>query len=864
MTARIFADSLRTLICSMVSIWLSAVCAVAVAQDDNAPAALDSDLKFLESNVLPILRENCYECHSHRAGKARGGLVLDSLASILKGGDSGPAIEPGRPDASLMIEAIRYDGLEMPPRGRLAKQDTEVLTKWVQRQTADATWSDSQDGGLSATNGQSLAPSERAKRPKSAKLHWAFRDLQRSNVPASTPSAAIDFLLQREREQAGVDSVGLADKRTVVRRLFSDLIGLPPTLQQLDRLTNDSSPSLESIVDELLAMPEFGERWGRHWLDVARYSDSNGCSIESNNTHDTAWRYRDYVITSFNADKPYDKFLVQQLAGDLLDWVSNTERSENLIATGFLVMGPKAFGSKFEELEMDVIDEQIDTLGKASLGITLGCARCHDHKFDPISTEDYYALAGIFASTQSIIKEKGWRQGVGWNRVELPVLDEAASSALKLAHKQALEHATSGELVKQAEKVVEEARKALAGLQADQANAVARTEAESALASAESKLAKARSMATVLPIISPVPVAMAVQEKEKVKDEAVRIRGEVGTQGKIIPRRVLPFLGESQPDQFEIPADQSGRLQLAQWLVAPKRGAGQLVARVAVNRIWGHLFARPLVQSVDNFGILGSEPSHPELLDYLAFRFVESGWSTKTLIRDIVLCKAYQLSSEGHPQSAAIDPSNRWLWRYQPKRVDIEVLRDSMLALSGKLQPTRGGPTLQHLGLVSLGDHILLDTPSPYYRRTIYIPIYRDTLGLTADVDASMGMLKAFDFADPNLMTGARNNTVVPTQSLFLMNADFVREQASGLAERILKTCETNQERIELLTQLVYGRQPTQLERAEFTRFLTEFEQLPIEPAPATGSAQGATTGQMAWIGLCQTLLSSNEFLHVD
>jgi hypothetical protein len=626
-----------------------------------------------------------------------------------------------------------------------------------------------------------------------------------------------------------------------------------------------ANTALEDIVQRLLVMPEFGERWGRHWLDVARYADSNGCSIESNNTHDNAWRYRDYVIAAFNQDKPYDRFVMEQIAGDLLDYVSSTQRCEQLIATGFLLLGPKAFGSGFDQLEMDVIDEQIDTVGRAMLGMSLGCARCHDHKFDPVSTEDYYALAGIFSSTRSVGRTKGWRQGKSWNRVELPVLDAKESTALRQAYARTQEEAESGDLVKQAESRLAQAKKTLQAAQKNsETSPDTLTEAEKALAAAKREIFNARNMQKVLPVISPVPVAMAVAEKTKIHNQAVRIRGEIGNRGQVVARRVPTLMHPSGPQEFEIPADTSGRIQLAKWLVDVERGTGALLARVAVNRVWGHLFARPLVDSPDNFGTTGSAPSHPALLDYLAWRFIQSGWSTRSLIRDIVLTRTYRLVAVEHAENAAIDPSNQWLWRYQPKRIDVEVLRDSMLALSGQLDRTRGGKTLQHLGLVSLGgDHLVLDASSPYRRRSVYIPIYRDTLGLTLEVDASMAMLSAFDFADPNLMAGSRSQTVVPAQALFLMNAEFVHTQSRALAQQVMDQASDSATRIQQICRKIYGRAASTEEIRQLEAYVSGFL--------ANGGDEDAKHQQStpecelaAWTSVCQTLFGSNEFLFLD
>jgi cytochrome c553 len=833
-----------------------------------AEEPLQADLAYYKSNVLPILREHCFECHSHSAKKSKGGLMLDSSPSMLIGGDSGPAIEPSKPEASLLVEAIRYeeDSIEMPPAGKLSDSEIEILVEWIRRGAPAPTMALSP--GASSTG--TLEPLNTESDPSA---HWAFLPLKPPALPSSINEGpdTVDYLLEQKRRAAGVDAVPAASLQTVVQRLYSDLHGLPVEPAELQRILSKDTPRLEDIVDDLLSKPEFGERWGRHWLDVARYADSNGCSIESNNTQDNAWRYRDYVITSMNNDKPHDRFVVEQIAGDLLDYVSVSQRCEQLIATGFLVMGPMAFGTGFDQLHMDVIDEQIDTVGKAMLGMSLGCARCHDHKFDPVSTEDYYALAGIFASTQSVERIQGWRQGKSWHRVELPVLDSEATNALKRAYEQTKADAESGDLVKRAESATGEAKQRLEELRNSPCpDSKAISQAEEELRIAERELLNARNMKKVLPVVSPVPVAMAVAEKAKPVDESVRIRGEVNQLGDVVPRRVLPLLDENHVSTFRISPEESGRLQLARWLVDPEHGVGRLLARVTVNRIWGHLFARPLVDSPDNFGLMGAAPSQPELLDYLALRFIESGWSTKSLIRDIVCTKTYGLATVEQLANSSLDPENRWLWRYQPKRLDVEAIRDSMLAISGNLDRTRGGKTLQHLGLVSLGgDHLLLDAPSPYQRRSVYIPVYRDTVGLTDDVDASMGMLVAFNFADPNMLAGAREQSVVPAQTLFLMNADFVYEQAHTLAAKSLAKTQRD-ERVDWLFQRVYGRAASTVEKSQILEFVDSFVKRWIEETEESDevssedTAPGEARRLAAWTSVCQSLFGSNEFLFLD
>lgn len=847
-------------------VWLTG----ALLSSTAAQEPLQPDLEYYNSNVLPILREHCFECHSHSAKKSNGGLMLDSATSMLTGGDSGPAIEPGKPEASLLVNVIRYesDSMEMPPAGKMSTREIEILIDWVKRGAPSPKMAFSPESPSAAGINEQTSVSGRSDD------HWAFQPLTPPELPSSLEEGpdAIDYLIEQKRRAAGVEAVPAANVQTVVQRLYSDLHGLPVEPSELERIDSMETPTLGHIVDKLLSKPEFGERWGRHWLDVARYADSNGCSIESNNTQDNAWRYRDYVITSLNNDKPHDRFVKEQIAGDLLDYVSVSQRCEQLIATGFLVMGPMAFGTGFDQLHMDVMDEQIDTVGKAMLGMSLGCARCHDHKFDPISTEDYYALAGIFASTQSVEKKTGWRQGKSWHRVELPVLDSEAASALKRAYEQTKADAESGDLVKRAEDAKGKAKKRLEEFQhATPRDSQAISQAEEELRLAEKELFNARNMKKVLPVVSPVPVAMAVAEKSKPVDESVRIRGEVNQLGDAVPRRVLPLLDEIHVSTFSIPPDESGRLQLARWLVDSENGAGRLLARVTVNRIWGHLFARPLVETADNFGLMGSAPSHPELLDYLALRFVQSGWSTKSLIRDLVCTKTYGLAAAEHPANSSLDPGNRWMWRHQPKRLDVEVIRDSMLAISGKLDRTRGGKTLQHLGLVSLGgDHLRLDAPSPYQRRSVYIPVYRDTVGLTDDVDASMGMLSAFNFADPNMLAGTRQGSVVPAQPLFLMNADFVYKQAHALAAKSLATIQKD-ERVSWLFQHIYGRSASADETTRILDFVDSFEKNRAleetehsDKERGEGNDSGEGTRLAAWTSVCQSLFGSNEFLFLD
>ena len=761
---------------------------------------------------------------------------------------------PGDPDKSLLIQAVLYKNpdLQMPPKTRLEEKQVAILTTWIKN---GAPAPDAQnDKGLASRFdfGQIRQASQ---------THWAFQALSKPAPPSiNRPDVTdIDRYIWRKQSEAGIEAVGPADRRTLARRIYFDLVGLPPTPDEVEVFVNDRTPrAFENLVDRLLRWPEFGERWGRYWLDVARYADSNGGGSESNNTHDDAWRYRDYVITAFSQDKPFDQFVLEQIAGDLLDWTSEEQRRAQLIATGFLLMGPKAFGTgDWEQFRLDTVDEQLDTIGKSFLGLAIGCARCHDHKFDPISTRDYYSMAGILSSTFSVERQKGWRQGRTWSKAELPI-DPNLAAALKESHKHKLDNAAHAK--PEAECAVDEAKRQLEELKEKKAAAKAIADAEKALAVAQRALENSGSIAKVLPIVSPVPTAMAVHDEEKPVDEAIRIRGVPKSKGDVVPRSVLTLFGSGDPSysSFTPPATSSGRLQLARWLTDADRGAGRLVARVFVNRVWGHMIGRPIVESPDNFGLTGQPPSHPELLDYLAASFVEDGWSLKRLVRRIALTRVYQLASADTERGLASDPGNQLLWRHQVRRLDAEAIRDALLSISGQLERTRGGLTLQHQGLISFrSDYVTLETPSPYFRRTVYLPLLRDAIGLNEYADEAMGLLETFDFADMNLVTGQRNSTTVPTQALFLMNSPFMQEQARALARRLLEKSSSAAERVQYLFLLVYGRPANNQELLNAMDYLFRFGELDDKDSLSERKIE-------QWASLCQAVFGRNEFLFLN
>jgi hypothetical protein len=785
-----------------------------------ASAAEPAGLVLFEKKVRPVLVEHCYQCHSARAKKVRAGLVVDSRAGLLKGGDSGPALVPGAPEKSLLIQVLLHgDAGNMPPKGKLPDAVIADLKEWVKM---GAPWPQE----AQASSGKSAT-----RDGTSAMEHWAFRPLKKYAAPAvKNPSRAwgdIDRFILARLEAAGIEPAAVADRRTLIRRVTFDLTGLPPTPAEVAAFLEDASPNaFDRVVDRLLASPHFGERWGRHWLDVARYADSSGGG--ANMVYSHAWRYRDYVISSFNADKPFNRFLVEQIAGDLLPAADDEQRRQQMIATGFLMVGALELAEyDKEKLRMDVVDEQIDTMGRAFLGLTLGCARCHDHKFDPIPTRDYYALAGIFRSTATTSKTE--RNGI---------ITFVARRPLPLPPERA--HA------------VEEVRASLREAENERAcvrfllqttEPAARKELAAQAKAAEDNFSNLKNQ---LEAIS--DYAMAVEDEKAPGDYRVCIRGDVNNLGPQVRRGFLTLV---DAPTTPIQTGQSGRLELARWMAGHDN---PLPPRVFVNRVWHWLFGVGLVPSVDNFGARGELPTHPELLDHLALRFVEEGWSVKKLIRAIVLSRTYQLSS--NPQSAVRnpqlqDPENRFFSRHQRRRLEAEEIRDTIVAASGQLDRTMGGSTnvnTGRLGVVAQGSAIQAD---PWRRRGVYLPLYRG--GFVID------LFQVFDFPDSGLVTGARNVTTVPTQSLLLMNSPFLMDQAQHVAKRMLATPGSEEARLRSLYETLLSRSPTAGEERRARQFLAEYKQ----SFPKTKAAK-ASPEEAAWAALSHALMASNEFRYLD
>ncbi|MCO6454574.1 MAG: PSD1 domain-containing protein [Pirellulaceae bacterium] len=770
-------------------------------------------MAFFERHIRPVLVAECYSCHSAQADEIGGGLTLDTRDGIRQGGDTGPAVVPGSASRSLLVKAIRQTdpNLQMPPDKKLPAEVIANFERWI-AQGAD----DPRDGEAAVARKYEIDIQQ-------GRQYWAFQ------VPCDTvpppvratdwPRSDIDRFVLAAMEAQGAHPVADADPHSLVRRLYLDLIGLPPSPDDVSQFValhaQDAQAAVAATVDKLLENPGFGERWGRHWLDVVRYAESSGQATNFAFPH--AWRYRDWVIESLNADTPYDQFIRQQLAGDLLPAEDERQRAANMVATGFLAIGPKSLSERNrQQFQADVVDEQIDATFQAFQALTVACARCHDHRFDPIPQTDYYALAGIFRSTETCY---GTIRVVQSNHpsplLELPREADATQPYPPLT-------AARRELI---ERQIESQQEQMAEL-------TSRDQLIRRIFMA-SRVTQLRSQLDLYDGDGmPRPLAMGVRESRQAADSPLYIRGEINQPSDRVERGFPQVLTVRQP---AIGSRSSGRRELADWIASPDN---PLTARVMANRVWLHLIGRGLVATPDNFGASGQPPSHPELLDYLAVRFVQDGWSIKRLIRSIVLSRTYQLSSQFDYENFEKDPENVLVWRMPKRRLEAEALRDSMLLLGGNLnlQPPAGSLVARG-GEGNVGFRITGDPAATETNRSVYLPIVRDQLP---------EMLTVFDFPDPSLIVGERAATTIPAQSLYLMNNPFVQRQADGLASRVMQASEDDVERIKQAWLLGYSRPPTDSEINLALKFLDDY------------GVQHSV--RATWAAFCQAILASAEF----
>jgi uncharacterized protein DUF1553/uncharacterized protein DUF1549/cytochrome c len=921
---------------------LTALAAMVALAPAAGARADDAGIEFFEKKIRPVLVENCFKCHSQQAGKQKGGLALDSRAAIRKGGESGPAIVPGKPDESLLIKAVRQTSpdLKMPPKGKLPDAIVADLARWIAMGAPDPR----------TAGGPKIGTVD----AEAARRHWAFQPIRSPQRPAVKHAGwartPIDLFLQARLEARGLTPSPPADRRTLIRRAYFDLIGVPPTFEETEAFVHDPSPdAFAAVVDRLLASPRYGERWGRHWLDVARYADTKDGVLMygDDRIRPYAYTYRDYVVRAFNEDTPFDRFVHEQLAADQLPvepW--------RLAAMGFLTLG-----RMFDNNIHDVLDDRIDVVTRGFLGLTVSCARCHDHKYDPVPMADYYSLYSIFASCEAplelplispargpqgevefekqaapkrqeirALQEKQFailseavRQRAGdylvraattqpdpletaifflslapedlrpqivnrWRRflahpariqdpvfapwqdfMKCPDADFAARAAEVcrrwLAHPQGLEKGRLNPLLHQALRSARPSSKGdvariygklLADVYARSKKGGSMSPAEKqvldVLTSKESPCYFPKSQTYYymsrqekdafggmmvaldrMAVKSPFapPRAMVLHDSPELYEPRIFTRGNPSRPGERVPRQFLRVLAGDRPRPF---VHGSGRLDLARAITDP---SNPLTARVLVNRVWMYHFGEPLVSTPSDFGFRSTPPAQPELLDWLADTFQKQGWSLKKLHRTIMLSSAYQQASFDQPEARQIDPDNLLLWRFNRQRLDLEAMRDALLAVAGRLDPKMGGRPVDIVNDFRNG------------RRTVYGLVDRQSLP---------GLFRAFDFANPDQSAERRPMTTVPQQALFDMNSPFVVEQARAIAARVPGHGDSASA-IAGLYHLVLGRQPTAAETSAGERFL----RAAFAEQNQSHHSQLKPLEQYA-----QVLLMTNEFLFVD
>jgi len=803
-------------------------------------------LEFFEEKIRPLLAASCLDCHNGTES-SESELALTSRAALLAGGSFGPAIVPGKPDASLLYQAVRltHKELRMPPEGNkpLTADQVADIRRWIE---SGAVWP-----------GDAVKPTVSPKKPAEVKTeHWAFLPRGNPQPPVvDSPEwsqTAIDRFLHAAHQKQSLQPVGLADRRTLLRRLTMDLIGLPPSEQEMDAFLASRAPdegAFAGEVDRLLASRHYGERWGRHWLDVARYADTQGDVGDF--PIPQAYLYRNWVIDALNRDLPYDQFLQAQIAGDLLAREeTNPARVRELkIATGFIALS-RRFGNEKEGSLHLTIEDTIDTIGRGVMGVTLKCARCHDHKFDPMLATDYYGMYGVFASTRypwaGLSTQKAPSDLVSADN--LPATQAAIDAYwLQMArYEYQLGNHFRPWLRPTLERFAEVSKRLL---QKDADRNALEAEREKLLAAFDGKFRElmlhglkwVESERTRLAKNPPVEMLFAVQEGDP-HDVQLHRRGDPENLGPVVPRQFLRVVKESENI---VPSSGSGRLELAQWLTSPDH---PLTSRTLVNRLWRHHFGRGLVETVSNLGVQGTKPSHPELLDYLANQFIADGWSLKSMHRRMVLSRAYRLASRETGPNADRDPNNLYLWRQNRRRLDAESIRDALLAASGQLDRSPGGAHpfpawhTQRYGLNSPFTDVY-----PTNRRSVYLMVSRLQ---------KHPFLDLFNGPDTNQTTGQRDEASVPGQALYLLNSEFVAEQAGALAERILQSAPRTPERIDALYQRTLARAATAEEHARLARFLDQYRQLQSDRAGQTELA--------AWTAVSRAVLLSNESFFVD
>lgn len=849
-------------------------------------------IQFFESKIRPVLVRECYGCHSKQSGQAKGGLQLDSRAAMLLGGDSGPAIVPGDLDASLFFGAITHVDFVMPPKRKLSEAEIADFRRWIADGAPDPRITPTAQAPRSSIDDEAIAAAKQS--------FWAYQPPRRTPPTDATTygdhTTVIDRYLIERRRASGLESAGEASAEIVLRRICFDLVGLPPTAEQLrwfsQAYQQDASVAVAHVVDRLLDTPQYGEHWGRHWLDVARYAESTGREV--NMTFPHAWRYRDYVIDSFNDDKPYNEFVQEQIAGDLLPAKSDAQWSDHLIATTFLAVGTKNVNEQTAaQFAADLADEQIDATTRIFLGTSVACARCHDHKFDPIRQRDYYAMAGIFRSTKTFFGNPPSQYSNA-----APVQQRRPSSLLLLpiADNNPIGPSYSPSELEQLRQQVRSIQAELVALRSggrSDAQPQQRIRLINELSDASAKLAVVDDNG------QPRSYCMGVQDRDQVGNAPLLVRGEIGQPTDPVPRGLPAVLFD---DSIEPASGTSGRLELARWIGSDEN---TLAARVMVNRVWHHVFGQGIVPTTEDFGMTGVPPSHPELLDHLALEFVESGWSVKAMIRQMMLTRAYRMKSTFDTASHRNDPDNRLLWRSNIKRLGAESIRDAMLSAAGALETERPlGSKVAEAGYMRVRNGNLQD-PRERIRKAVEEALVsrrkqqaeamrrgflrrsggfmgprresirggvnraaaakaalqaaeEDSLDCVAENCRSVYLpivrgfvprsLEVFDFPDAGLVTGSRETSNTPNQALFMMNNPLTLRLSDSFARRVIDQAANTDERIDLAFRLAYGRPPNSDESRASHQFIRSCGLLP----------------QSAMAAFCQSLFAAAEFRYLN
>jgi len=779
-----------------VALSILVLCSPSFAFGEDPGFALE-DIEYFERKIRPLLSEHCYSCHSSQAKTIHGGLTLDNASDLRTGGDSGPVIDEDSPQDSLFLNAINYADLEMPPKGKLDPATIAEFTRWIRH------------GAPMPAGGHETKRNGGVIDYKQGRKFWSFQPAVEQSVPdvndESWPQTRLDSFTLAKMEAEGLSPSLRADRATLIRRLSFNVVGLPPSPEDVQQFAADEAPdAYEKLVDHFLQSPHYGEKWGRMWLDMARYTDKTADWLyPTGQSH----LYRDWVVEAFNDDMPFDEFVHRQLATDLMPETG----PEDLPALGFISLSP----TYWKELKLpceiintivaDEWEERVDAVSRTFLGLTVACARCHDHKYDPISSEDYYALAGVFASCK---------------QTERPIIPESDYEPVRKAKKQVAGLQAEIKSLQKKKPVPKEKIDELTARINSIKSSTPLYDTPMANALSEESLYVVRAGKTA-------QEGTRLEYRPEPRDLPLFIRGNPNRPGPVVPRGFLKVLSPGADTGIAAKPFQngSGRLELAHAITTD---AASLTARVIVNRIWMLHFGKGLVDTPSNFGETGSRPTHPELLDDLAARFIKNGWSMKWLHREILLSATWQQSSEGNRNEPGSDPGNQWLSRMNRVRLDFEAWRDAILTASGVLDLTVGGPSL---AIDSADNH----------RRTVYATVHRRDMSTT---------LTIHDFPDPTQHSPRRSSTTTPLQGLYALNGPLLTQQSDTFVERLQKEFPDNiDEQIHRAYWLLYGRSPTDVE----LRLGREF----IDGSPVDNKLT-------AWQQYAHVLLASNELLFVE